>query len=159
MLSKIEHYDNAIHSPIWNMIPTALVELQQLGFLFQRNFGPGWDEPVFVAYGDYDPKEIVGYICYRHNKDLRNYFITLSYVLPMRRRNGIHTSLFEALVKRAISKQEISCIESGTHPNNVAAQKAFAKQGRYLSSLAYTYDIAQFEAPTVPFDKSQPDYF
>ena len=140
------------HSPAWPLIPYALAELRDAGLDHQPFVPPVWNDAVMLALGP--AGDCRGFIAYRVDEMRSGWFIMLSYVPEDFRRQGIHTALFEALVARAKAKGDILRIESGTHVDNIAAQRAFERQGRHAVAIHYTYNVKHWLDGKEPTDVS-----
>lgn len=66
--------------------------------------------------------------------------IQLSYTDPSYRRLGLHTLLFNRLV-RECKDNNIKHITSGTHANNHVMQKVYEKQGRIPTAIMYALPL------------------
>lgn len=111
-----------------------------------------------MAFGD--GAKPLGFLIYRHDDVQCSWFVMLAYVDPAHRRQGIHSSLFSALVDRAKHRGDILSIHCGTHIDNFAAQSAFEKQGRAKTAIMYSFPIKDWldgEAPVPEEDMPIPD--
>lgn len=137
----ILQFDCCGHSPTWPEIPKVMRELENEGFGFHPARPPEWNDPCLVCFSGGDVR---GFLVYRHEEASSSWFILLAHVAPVFRRRGIHTSLFNALVERAELRGDILSINSGTHVDNIAAQAAFAAQGRSKSAIFYRYVVREW---------------
>ncbi|RVI55196.1 GNAT family N-acetyltransferase [Sinorhizobium medicae] len=133
----IRFYKHYGRSPAWQLVPQAMTYLQESGFAGRSDLPPDFTESCVVAIGE-DGKAI-GFLTYDCGRE--SWIITLSYVVPERRRKHIHTALFYALRDKAIEQGNVVSIDSTTHVNNLAAQAAFEAQGRTKESINYTYSL------------------
>lgn len=139
MTFEICYFPDCGHSPAWPLLPTAMLELDRIGFGFQPFCAPAWNDPCLTAV-DADGRT-VGFLCYRYDQMKCSWFILLSYVDPAYRRRSIHSQLFKSLVERAEARGDILSIDCGTHVDNHPAQSAFEAQGRKRTALMYEYRI------------------
>lgn len=137
---EIKLFLNIGHSPAWPLVPGAQKELIDSGLAQTPYIYPAWDDSCLIAFAE-DTGEPVGFIVYRTDSIRSTWYILMSWVEDDRRREGIHSELFKALVDRAKARGDIFQIESGTHANNHAAIRAFEAQGRTLEAVFYTYRI------------------
>lgn len=138
----IKYYDNIAHSPVWEMIPRAMEELECMGYGFAPAFPPAWNDSVIVV--ENDAGNSVAFMAFRRDEVRGSLYILLAHVDPAYRREGVHTMMFEALVARARAMGNILSIDSGTHINNTPARRAFEKQGRVATAITYEYRIKEF---------------
>lgn len=148
---NVSFYENVGHSPAQMLLAGALHDLQSRGLSWPRTYGPAWSDAALVA-SEVETGTIVGFLVYRHDASQESWFILLAYTHPAMRRRGVHTKLFETLVQRAKVRGDILSITAGTHPNNVAAQRAFDKQGRKLTGLMYEFKLRDFAQPKNPME-------
>lgn len=136
----VKFYKNAVSSPAWGMIPFAVAELVGEGLIGRYTHDQAHpNDAMFVAFDDDETP--IGFIVYRPNALMAEWWIMLSYVDPSQRSQGVHTKLFEAVVERAKSKGDVLTIACGTHVNNIDAQTAFKRQGRVLTGFIYTFRV------------------
>lgn len=139
----IRWHENLGLSAAWEQVPAYMQELQRDGIAERPGHGPAWNDAAMVAYG-VEPTLPVGWLAYRPNDYVGSWWIVSAYVLPSWRGKGVHTALFEALVKRAQERGDILSIQCGTSVNNVRAQKAFERQGRELVGYQYRYVVKEW---------------
>ena len=137
---KIEWFENVGHSPAWTYYPQAQMELFQYGYAEAPHVPPEWNDTALVA--THANGEVLGWIIYRVDSRRNTWYIMNSYTMPGDRRTGVFSALFTALVERA-RLRKITSIDSGTHINNVAAQAAFASQGRHKVGIIYAYPVCE----------------
>lgn len=140
LIASIKQWDRLRLSPAWKFVTEACEELDNAGFVEQGTAEPPHpdDEALIALRHD---GLVLGFLSYRYDDRWSNWWITMAWVQKRFRQNGIHTALFKALVERAKAHGDITSIESGTHKDNVVAQKAFENQGRKLVVLGYSYPI------------------
>ncbi|WP_322887205.1 GNAT family N-acetyltransferase [Sinorhizobium medicae] len=144
---RIRFYKHYGHSPAWQLVPEAMTYLEESGFAGRGPPPlPEFTDSCVVAI-DEDGKAI-GFLTY--DCDGESWDITLSYVVPERRRKHIHTTLFYALRDKAIEQGNVVSIDCFTHANNLAAQAAFEAQGRTKESIRYTYSLKDSGAGKEP---------
>lgn len=136
---RIVQYSQIMHSPAWALCFDALNELKASGFADNPVMLPSWDDPCLTYEGE--DGYVMGFMAYRFDQFRSSFYILLAYVRPDFRLCRIHSSLFDALVARSKVRGDILSIECGTHINNLAAQAAFAAQGREKAYLLYRYPI------------------
>jgi ribosomal protein S18 acetylase RimI-like enzyme len=143
-------YENTGHSPAWPLVPHAMIELEVNDFDFQPHVAPAWSDPCMAAL-DRDGKAIA-FLIYRYDEVKCCWFIILAWVTKERRRQGIHTAMFKALVARATKRDDILSIDCGTHVNNLTAQSAFESQGRLKVAIMYSLPLRAWLAGKEPTD-------
>ncbi len=152
---RIDLYENIGTSPAWQYVPEATDALLRAGLSSPRFTMPPQDEACLVAclpFKEGEPYTFLGFMAYRFIPSESSWWISLTYVVPEYRRKGVHTALFKTLEARALKRGDILSLQSGTHPNNTAAQRAFARQGRDLYYIAYKYDLKPFVAGKNPLE-------
>lgn len=143
LVDRIQQWDKIRLSPAWHFVPQACNELDVNGFVEHNHAEyPHPHDAVLIAF----KKDglLLGFISYRLDDRWNNWWVSLAWVNEQYRNKGVHTRLFESLVERARVRGDITSIESGTHKDNVAAQKAFERQGRNLVVLGYSFPIRQY---------------
>ncbi|MQX79875.1 GNAT family N-acetyltransferase [Sinorhizobium medicae] len=133
----IRFYENCSHSPASWLVPQALSETEENGFVDRSPALPIFEEPCVAAIGA-DGKAMA-LITYYYVPGRCN--ITLGYTKSDHRRKGIHTALFNALVERVTKRGNIFSIFSRTHAKNLAAQAAFEAQGRTKEYIEYFFHL------------------
>lgn len=149
MTISIKMFDNQGLSPAVTMAQRMHLELLDAGMAHTANPLPVWNDPALVAYDDETP---VGAMIYRHDAVQGSWFILCAYVIPERRRQGIHSLLFNTLVARARQRGDINAIMSGTHVRNIASQRSQEAQGRRAYAIYYEYRLSEFEAAKDPLE-------
>lgn len=97
----------------------------------------GWDNNCIVATEGGEP---VGIMVWIDQKHVRGIWLTLSYVVPRRRRQGIFRAMWEALVEKAREKNVVE-IQSSTNVGNAPMRAAAAKVGRVEQQIQMVYRI------------------
>jgi ribosomal protein S18 acetylase RimI-like enzyme len=153
MYNHIRKFEKCSHSPVWPLIPTAMLELKLLGLNIPPDHPPWWDDPCIAHIED---GKVKGFIVYRYQELESSWFILLAYVDRESRRQSIHSTMFKCLVDMAKENGGILSIRSGTHINNKIAQAAFKKQGRVADTIMFNYSINDWvkgEPVNLPEDK------
>lgn len=125
-------------SPAWDLVPHAMIELTELGFLDGPAWGPDWNANVVVAM---DVGKAIGFIAYSVAEHTGKASINGAWVKPGRRSLGVHTEMFAAIVRKLQTDGNVTEIMTETHARNTAAQMAFKKQGRELFAYRYRYVV------------------
>lgn len=138
---KILAKDTFFGTPAMTLLRNFNVELEQAGFTNEFQFTHAHSPVIFAAKDDF----AIGYIAYYLDKDDCRCSIASAYVRPAFRYSqmrsfSVYDYLFKSLVEHMEEHKPIRII-SGTHVDNLAAQKAFKRQGRVLESLSYSYLI------------------
>lgn len=154
MTLTVKFFKNYGLSPGATMVQKMQLELLAKGFAQPEMIQSGWDEPALIAYEDETP---VGVMVYRPLSYRAVWAIMHAYVEPEHRRKGIHTLLFETLVRRAKLSGDVNVIESGAHVNNTASIRSMQKQGRVATIVHYDYRLRDFEVPTPPLQLDKKD--
>lgn len=149
MAIEIKMFDNHGLSPAVTMGQRMHLELLDAGLIHAANPLPMWNDPALVAY---DGEAPIGTMIYRHDATQGSWFILSAYVVPERRRQGVHTLLFNTLVERAKKRGDINSITSGTHVKNTASQRSQEKQGRIPVAVYYEYRLKEFDTPKDPLE-------
>lgn len=87
---------------------------------------------------DQHTEELLGFISYYPWNNDQAYYVTMAFVDTQFRRNGIHTALFNALVKQA-EENGVTLIQSGANISNKASVESQTAQGRNLEGYIFTY--------------------
>lgn len=119
------------------LIAEGWAEIEREGF-GDRSLCFDWNAHAFYAVVD---GQVVGVLVWKTTEYPRNQlWVSLGYVLPAFRKQGIYTRLWESLVCEAKSRG-IRSISSATSVNNAVLQKVAAKQGRKATFITYEYEV------------------
>ena len=132
MTLTIKQIEKPNNTPLAALIVQAQAELVQSGFS-DGSDGVDWTCNVLYAEVNGVP---VGMICWKVSEWMQEEQISLGYVHPVYRGQGIYTRLFAALEAEAI-KRKLRSITGYTHVNNMLLQSVAVNQGRELFSLGY----------------------
>ena len=121
-----------------NNTPLAALIVQAQAELVQSGFSDGSDSVDWTCNALYAEQDgvILGLLCWKVSEWMQEAQITLGYVRPEYRGQGIYTRLFAALEAEAI-KQKLRSITGYTDVKNVLLQSVAVNQGRELFSLGY----------------------
>jgi GNAT superfamily N-acetyltransferase len=137
----ITFHENIGHSRAWAFVPDCLAELLREGLSQPQYQGPVWNDAALICTNEFH--EYLGHIAYRPDAMRSGWWIMQAYTRPTARRQGVHAALFRALAKRAREKGDVLSIDSGTHVDNLVAQKSFEKQGRMPIGILYEYRLGE----------------
>ena len=133
---KVGYSKSAAATPAFALIAEGWNELVQEGMTPDlRGDSPvAWTQQVlFYARED----EIVGVLCFSHDDVCNAYVLSLAYVEPTSRRQGVFRVLWQELVKRA-SEAGVSRVMANIHEsNNVAMAAMYTGAGATLVSRTY----------------------
>jgi hypothetical protein len=132
---RIEHYDGINRTPALRLALTAQLELLTLG-LCDPTLNVFWDQKAIVAF-DETP---IGLITWQHQAWLKQIDVALGYVVPHRRREGVYTHMWAALVEKA---QELKVLQicSTTHMSNKPMRITAIKQDRCELGVVLRYAV------------------
>ncbi len=121
-----------------NNTPLAALIAQAQAELVQSGFSDGSDTADWTCNALYAEEDgvIVGLLCWKVSDWMQEAQITLGYVRPEYRGQGIYTRLFAALEAEA-TRRKLRSITGYTHVSNVLLQSVAVNQGRELFSLGY----------------------
>lgn len=132
----IKHYDHINNTPAIKLIAYAGVEVIEEGFA-SGELVCNWDCKALVAF---DADHPIGVIAY-NKVDFRNIiWISLSYVEPARRQEGVYSALFAAMIKKA-AELGVAYIEGGTHVDNKAMLEAMEATRRVQTFITTRYYV------------------
>ena len=133
---KIVHSKSASDTPAFALIAEGWNELVQTGMTPDgRGDSPvTWKNEVLFAVRD--DGEIVGVLCYEHQEPVNAFEVTLAYVEPTSRKQGVYSELYAALIAKA---KERAVIRIGVTANadNRAMLEVLAKLNSRLVSFSY----------------------
>ena len=127
--------------PAFRMVPLANYELITNNLVSRQYDSFSYEAEAIVARADND--DYIGFIAFDEVKWSKCADILCAWVNPEYRGKGIHTAMFEMLVKHCREKGLIS-INSSTHVDNVDAQRAFERQGRKPVSIRYEFQLEEW---------------
>ena len=93
-----------------------------------------WNHEVLFCVRD--DNEIVGVLCYEHQETANQFWISLVYVEPTSRKQGVYSALYAELITRAKDAKATRIVGSA-HAENKAMQAVMGKFGRRLVTLTY----------------------
>lgn len=124
---EIRHYDAIGHTPALRLAVRCWHELLESGLIDDGGIAVGWDHKAIVAFADDGTP--IGMLTWINQEWANQLFVFLAYVIPERRRQGVHTAMWDALVAKAIELKR-PVIASGTSIDNLGTRKLMAAQGR-----------------------------
>ena len=127
----LKSLDKPNNSPLAAIIVQAQAELVQSGY---SDGSDSVDWTCKVLYAEVDGV-LAGLICWKASEWMQEAQISLGYVLPAYRGQGIYTRLFAALEAEAI-KAKLRSITGYTHVTNYPLQAAAVSQGRECTAWA-----------------------
>lgn len=136
---KVAYSDQAASTPAFALIAEGWNEMVQDGHTPEgQGFCPVERED-HVLYAGRDEGEIVGVLCF--HEQFSAIVITLAYVEPTSRRQGVWRLLYAALGARGklTSINRVSC---WVHVDNVAAHEALKHMGKLVVGVMYETPIA-----------------
>jgi GNAT superfamily N-acetyltransferase len=84
--------------------------------------------------------DAVGVLTWEHHKDQATFEVTLAYVEPSSRKQGVFTALYLALFEMA-KKSGVSAIHFQLHPSNKPAATVLGKLHGRVSSVLYEHAV------------------
>ena len=133
---KVVYSKQASDTPAFALIAEGWNELVQMGLTPE---GRG-DSPVRhkteVLFAVRDDNEIVGVLCFEKVEQFNQFWISLGYVEPTSRKQGVYTALYAELITRA-KDEKVSRIVGSVRADNKPMQKVMVKLGRKLVDLIY----------------------
>ena len=131
--------DGIIGTPALPLAVEAWDELIQKGLVANYVQPIAWDSQAVVSYLD-DADVPVGLITYAHQKCNKLFVITLGYVMPVWRRRGVYTELWERLVVEA-QDAGVQVISSSIHVDNMPVRELSKKLGRAEVSVNIDFAV------------------
>lgn len=126
--------------PAYRLVAHANYELIQSGLVDRQYDSFSYKAEAIVAKLDDD---YIGFIAFDEVDWSKSVDILCAWVKPEHRGKGVHTGMFEMLVKHSREKGYIA-IHTATHVDNVDAQRAFERQGRKAVSIRYEYRLEEW---------------
>ena len=100
-----------------------------------------WDQRAVVAIEEYmHPPDLLGFIIYGRVEYIKQYNISLGYVHPLRRHQGIYRQLWDVLVEKARDKGYRK-IYGTTKVDNVLMREIAKKLGRVEESINLEFTL------------------
>lgn len=100
-------------------------------------FSVYWDDKIIVLK---DEELIVAVMSYRGLKHLNSNSVSLAYISEGYRSKGLYPLLYNKL-KEITKADGLKYVTSGTHINNIEAQKALQKVGRTITGYDYRDEV------------------
>ena len=127
-------------TPAFKLITEGFYRLSESGFGAVRGgFPAAWSDRVLYVE-DRASKDIVGGLTFSHQKERNSFYVTLGYVEPTSRGQGVYRLMWDELV--AIARDEgITRIEGETHKDNADMHEVMRALGRRPVSVSYVYDV------------------
>jgi L-amino acid N-acyltransferase YncA len=128
---------NVVSSPAFPLISEGMNYLAQEGLhCGSEHILHETDQAIWAE----EDGEVLGVIVFRYRMNAPVMQIVLSYVEPSSRRNGLYTSLMNALVKRA-EEEGIASIHSIVSTLNAAMLKLMQRMGRAPTAALYELKV------------------
>lgn len=140
---KIEHHEGLNYcGGAIELGYRANLELMENG-LMPDNLNLGWDQNVVLARLG---KTAIGVITWHEEKHLKQMWLTLSYVLPGYRCQGVFKAMWSALVEKAQEKGH-QRIRSATTIENAVMRAVSKRAGRVEEFVQMRFDVPPKPAP------------
>ena len=94
-----------------------------------------------VLYAVSQDSDIVGVLTWEHHRDWGVFEVTLGYVEPSSRKQGVFSALYGALLDAA-RKAGASSIRFQLHPANTVARAVLLKRKGQVASVLYEHPVA-----------------
>lgn len=133
---KIGHSRSAAATPAFALIAEGWNELVQDGLTPDLRGNSPVEWPNHVIYAARDDGEIVGVLCYGFIDVISAVTVTLAYVEPTSRRQGVFRDMWAALQEKAKTLKAARII-ADIHVNNQIALLAFDHVGATPVSLSH----------------------
>lgn len=140
---EIHHFKTIARTPALKLAVAGWLELLEGG----RSDGGivlSWDQEVIMAADASGP---VGVLTWTDQAWSNQLVVNLAYVIPTRRRQGVHTAMWRALIGKALELKR-PAIVSGTAIGNVPARSAMLEQGRRETGIVVTFEVPPADAAT-----------
>jgi len=121
---KLAYNSSAAFTPAFALIAEGWNELVQAGLTPEGRADAPFDAASEVIYAERDDGEIIGAVCY-HRRACQ-FYVTLAFVEPTSRKQGVFTDLFEALKIKA-KEEKIARITGDAHAENEVMQAVMAR--------------------------------
>lgn len=124
----------------FRLIVEGFYRLSESGYGATRGGFPAqWSDRVIYVEDD-ATGEAVGVLTFSHQQERNTFYVTLGYVEPASRGQGIYRMMWNELVE--IARHEgITRIEGETHKDNNEMHAVMKALGRRPVSVSYVYDI------------------
>lgn len=140
MTVKVEYSRRAAFTPAFVLIAEAWHEHVYSDLSPDRVGIPPVDEQTQVIYARSAEGDIVGVLLYKHHEYRCVYEITLSYVEPSSRKQGVYRAMFAALTARA-KDRAITRIVTTVTANANSHISAFNRLKGHLATVTYEFDL------------------
>jgi GNAT superfamily N-acetyltransferase len=150
---RIVHADTLLNT---EALALAVRGWSQLLDAYQIDLGAcavAWDHKAIICVAG--PDNPIGVLTYTKQDWANQFVIVLAYVKPPHRRQGIHTAMFNALVRRA-EEQKISVILSGSSIRNMVSRAAQRSQGRIESGVITRFKVLDPLQASAPSNGDRP---
>jgi GNAT superfamily N-acetyltransferase len=137
-MMTITRYKYVVASGILQYVPMAWAEMVALKVIDNLTIPINEHQSAFVATID---SEIAGFLTYTRYPPQGYTWINLSYTRQQFRRRGVHTSLFNELVRQERGEDGIKQIVGGVSTANHQMQGAALASGRKPSHTLLTFDL------------------
>lgn len=138
MTIRVEHYDGLNRTPALLLATRGYLELLENG-LCDQLLNVSWEHQALVAFEGVAP---VGVLTFVYQAWAKQIDIAIGYVIPDRRRYGVHNAMWIALVAKA-KELKATHICSGTHIDNAAMRAVAKKQGRKEIGVALRFTVPE----------------
>ena len=133
---KLGYSKYAAATPAFALIAEGWNELVQEGLTpdLRADCPVSWTNRVLFAARE--DGEIVGALCFHYDEIVNAFTVTLGYVEPTSRRQGVFRQLWDALLARAAA-EKITRVFTLAHVNNGVMQDVMKRLGQPIASLGY----------------------
>jgi GNAT superfamily N-acetyltransferase len=102
--------------------------------------GPTWVLPTERVISAWEEGECVGVLTYTHNVSMRNYRVSLCYVEPSSRRQGVGKALLDELAKHA-AHEKVAQVTTAVHVDNKVASSVLKHLGHRPMHTIFELDL------------------
>ena len=134
---RIGHSKSAAATPAFALIAEGWNELVQEGLTpdLRADWQSGANSQVLYADRDED-REIVGVLCFVVDDATQHLTVTMAYVEPTSRRQGVYRELWAALLHRA-AELKAARVTLAVHVDNVVMHEVMKRLGQPVVGLTY----------------------
>jgi GNAT superfamily N-acetyltransferase len=134
---KISYSRRAADTPAFALIAEGWNELVQGGLTPElRGDSPVGTENQ-VLYAEREDGEIVAFLCFTHHEALSSFSVSLAYVEPTSRKQGVFRDMWAALIERA-KRAKVRRVTVDVHPDNENMTEVMSRLS--MPVVAWTYE-------------------
>ena len=134
---KVGYSKSAAATPAFALVAEGWNELVQEGLTPDLRADCPVGPTTQVLYVDRDEdREIIGVLCYDFDAGSRQITVTLAYVEPTSRRNGVYRELWAELQRRAVELNALR-ITHIVHTGNMVMREVLQRLGQSVAGLSY----------------------